>query len=472
MDVESEQPTTFGQRAKKWVSDLVKGSAPNERDFTSSYAHLLRKEQDGDYTRVGTFVLGLYQLAKEPGGLRSQRFRKAYIEAKKASELALGNHDWSFKHSDLLKSSDDVLFDTLHQFYPNSKGKELKELAKIHDQLYLEINQENGDQRYVEKSQFELAVLDTYNTKRICEVLQEEYDWQNKYGLIPQHVFKVRLMGSWLARLEEADLFVNDEGAQKLTITVKNNKPKLGEEIIHYAMGWLATISTTMAAYAIGTSMLNPIVGMVAAIGAFLALQNADAFDAFDRGEWLWKDLRWILSPNFMTTDKLDLRRSLTSLFLIGSVASVAMLGAEAAFAATMASPLVYTMTPFLAESVSLLASAWSFAFAVIGMTIPLRFIRDLSFHNNLVEPELMHAHRLPEVPVKDLPKWGRLLVDALKQNPQASSSGAGLTHSDDMIRGPKVHILERIEHELELEGANDAPSDEKKKPSSPRAVA
>ena len=357
-------------RSPNWLERLVEGSAPSQRDAFTAYVPLQRKVGN-KYEDVGTFVLGLYQLAKG-GNLRIQKYW-ADLQAGKNSKK---------------------LEELIHEYYPNpNKTLEEKQLA-----LSKLLTHEDGTL----KTPFELALVSSNHVKEIEHIVRKEYKWQLAHGLLPQEIYSAQI-GDWLGKLEAAGLRIK-EGASPKHILWKlaNPKPTFRENLVHFVLGWIGTVMTAVAAILMFTSVVNPIMGAILGIGTAMVLKSAHAFSTYDVAEWFLKDGRWAATKNFLTSNRLSVGKTLRTALLLASMGYLAMFGALEVLETALSFPMMHHLPQVLVSGIAYSASVWSFAVAMIGLSIPVRFLDGLSFHNNQIDPKEMNAAQLRALPEDD----------------------------------------------------------------------
>ncbi len=431
---EASQP--MYARALGWLNSFTKGSAPSQRTVSSAYAQIENAQGED----VGAFVLGLYQLAKKPAGLRNQRFQSEFIRLKKQARKT-----YQFSAKDLLNSRDRVLRNLVEEFYPEKSDKDLKQtLKKIHASLY---HTQEGPLKGQAKSAFELALLPTTNRTDIQKRLRAEYTWQQDHGYLPQEIFRLRLE-EWLGRLQETEYRIKEDGNKELCITLDNKKPKTKEDQVHYLMGATALILTMSFVLATVVVMTNPLFAVMAGFAALVVNDTANQFTTYGVGEWLWRDLRWNLSKNFLSTDNIDRKKAFRSTILFACVGYAAYMGATAVFAATLGSSLLSALSPIALQAFAGTAAVWSFATTLIGLTAPIHALQGLGFHNNQIDPKQIPVH-LPKVTPTERAR-SNCRLSALKER----LGERGFEVSFDPYNPTVVYLVDRDEEEAEAEAA------------------
>lgn len=377
----ANQASSLPGRFRNWLYAFADGYAPEQRMVYSAYAELETLEGKD----VGTFVLGLYQMAKKPGGLRVQKFQQAFIDAKKADDAS-----YEFSPNDLKREDDGILCQVLQQFYPEKDGKNLKHtLERLHGQLYRD--------DHSPKTAFELALLPTNCREEIQKIMRREYSWQQDHGLLPQEIYRAQ-MGDWLGHLDQTNYRIKEKGVREMNVTLDNAKPKPLENIIHYSMDWVAFVATMSSVILAVTAVTGtPLLGFAAGLANYIAFEKANLFDTFGYGEWFWKDARWLSTRNFADPKNIDLKKLAQTAFFTACIGFVAYSGAASLYAATLGFPGLSSLGALGAQAVAGTVAAWSFATTVIGLSIPLRFLRGMSIHSNQVDPSAIPAD-LPEL--------------------------------------------------------------------------
>lgn len=411
--------TSTLNRATSWLESYAAGSAPSDRTIYTAYA-LIENDHGED---VGSFVLGLYQLAKEPGGLRNQRFEQDFVAKKQAQ-----NADYKFHPQDLLDVEDPILKELVKNYNnedadlrkgfitnkdPNARDM-LRTLTKIKKSLY------HDDDSPL--SPFEMALVRTHNRTEIERIIKKEYAWQQVHGLLPQEIYKL-LLGEWLGRIGEKGYKIKEvkEGSalKGATITLDNFKPKGKEEVLHFVMQLVATFTTLSSVILTIAALTSPLVAVLLGLATWMAFESANNFQTFDMGEWFWKDVRWSTTKNFLSTKKWSGPNTIKSLLFFSAIGFMAFTGAQAMFAAALAFPLFGAMPTAVVQGFAYTAAAWSFVTSMVGLSIPIRYLRGLGFHDNQVDPSEI-PDDLPPIDKHDVtrPKQKlRALKEELERN-------------------------------------------------------
>jgi hypothetical protein len=187
----------FQQQLHGIVNQQVAYAAPAMRKAESAYVSL-QKEVNGQYQDVGTFVMGFYQLATAPGSLKCQIEEQQFIAKKRQI-------DPNYQHNT-----------------PENLTYFQQQAPKLFAKLYI---QDQGQLRA--KSPFELAILKSNNLQNIRDAVRKEYQWQQDNGLLPQIIFKNRMLEDYLTQLEAAGFAIKlqEDGqsqAQQVTVNLPN----------------------------------------------------------------------------------------------------------------------------------------------------------------------------------------------------------------------------------------------------------
>ena len=374
---------------------LITDASPANRDFNCAYVLLQNKEGDGQV--VGTYVQGFYQLAKV-GGLRCQ------IEAKRVQ----GNPQ------------------ALKQIYP-----------KLYKQLYkTRQDEKTGETIVIEKSPFELAIINKVAKNDIQNEITDEYTWQNNdpKGLVPQDVSKYRMMPEWLNQLDPKykPKFRIVGNPQRLTITVDNKvKPEdKGLHAVMQVMGMLVTLTTFIAlvmtvlpvAFLASLSTLSLIAvaaaGSLVGLFALKTMGFGNVSNFFGIGEVLWTDVRALLSKQFLKKDKISWGKLARSLGFAIAIAGLALLAASATFSAILALPLIASLG-FGANIIAGLFAASTFVVSCIGASMPVRCFVGFGIWDNTIPSEMISKADIK--PLSNL-KVGRIF----NKEQTSSSNGSG----------------------------------------------
>lgn len=408
------------------VETFIRIHKSNDPDYQFHHSHLLQDidenaldclsdyfDQENNLVNIQDELKYVHDLLFPKELCEAEAFIEEYISRKKIED---DSFEINPKQLSAFKEKDIAGDPVLSSMMAARNIKETQEkLAAILGAIYDDRFERKSIQKEVKKSAFELATLPTHNEDEIRRIFQKEIDWQMREGKIPQKEFKARLP-EWLKHLEKAGFDYADSGANRyrsITLTVNNTKPKFKENALHFFMDKMAWFSTGFAALSAFILTSNPLWGLAWGAAVYATSVNEKAFDAFDYAERLWQDMRWTFSKNVLNSRKFSPEKAVKSMLFIGALAAVMVSGTMAAFTDTLAAPLISNLPWFAASTIALAVTAWGTINAVLGRSIPHRFIHGLGFHDNAISMEVMQKAHLKPVPENDVLSTKRKLAQA-----------------------------------------------------------
>lgn len=269
----------------------------------------------------------------------------------------------------------------------------------------------------MQKTPFELAVLNTYDHPKIQKKLTQIYTQLRDDGKAwPVSISKVRVKQDYLLNLKKSGLRVKKDGngfkdPQAVMLSIKNpaNKASRREKIFHFMVPWAAWLVTLSAAVGV-TGIFNPLVLLGTGVATYVANYCANEFTQFSVAESLYRDIGWMMSKDYPLVDKVSFNnatRSLVKLAALGLITSTAVTGAWAGALSLPFMSLAPTAFQFsLAGALSFLAGTGTF----VGLSGGMRYIWGLSFSDSQIDFSPGTASRICSIPTKAPNKWEKLL--------------------------------------------------------------